>query len=646
MNNRLFEDNLKALKGYLPKDLVKAFRRSKPARTHLTGRLEDGTLNLSVNGVPLYRPDALTAAAVSVDRYCANPAQLWLPRTRWDGETLPDYSHNRLPREVLSHLQGMELSAEPRGGGAYMICIGLGLGIHLPQLIDRLGFRNLLLVESDSELIYWSMHILPWARIIGILKDRGGDLTIGPAGEPGQTAGALIGSLRGRDVALVDGSYVFQHLETPATNALASAIAETFPILHGTVGFFEDECLMLTHALGNAAALPHRQLTPRFRGHSTLPPAFVVGSGPSLDASMAAIRQHAGDAVIFGAGTGTSALLANGITPQFHCEIENDPNYAAILTEEAERHDYSGISLIAPYIVDPRLPPLFQDVVFYFRELLIPSRLMGKPTDILEHSTPSVSNLACRAAAALGFRDIYLFGVDLGARVSGRQHAADSLYSRNEDWMSLSPLNQPVAGNFGGAAQTNKQFLAARTIFQEFFAQWTKGRAFNCSDGIAIQGAAPLRPEALSLAGVGASPDVVRKGLVEALPAVAAGSLSTGRGLAKYLSGVRHQFKTIGQLIADAKSRPDAEEPVSALHDMLRPLLLGGHLDPAHTVEASVRTTFTGTVIAALQFGRFFEMRMDKDQMAVFFPVFADTMVSELHRLETQFEALFADSGQ
>lgn len=643
MNDRLFKENLQALKGYLPKDLVKAFKHGAPSRVRLTGKIEDGSLNAEAGGQALYQPDAMTFAALQVEQFCNEPNRLMLPLTRWDYENPKDFSHVRLPRQLLSQMQGIEISRHMSGDGAYMICIGLGLGIHIPQLIDKLGFRHLLIVESDPELIYWSMHILPWVRMISTLKQRGGDLTIGAAGDPAQTAGQLIGSLRGSDFALVDGSYLFQHYQTPAADALASAIHEALPILHGTVGFFEDECLMLKHALLNTERVSHRQLLPKNKCAPAPMPAFVVGSGPSLDQSLDQISRNQGNAVIFGAGTGTSALLKNGIKPQFHCEIENDPNYATILSQDATINDYRGITFIAPYIVDPKLPPIFDEVVFYFRELLIPTRLMARPVDVLPFSTPSVSNLACRAAAAMGFSEIYLFGVDLGSRQASRQHAADSLYSRNEDWMALSPLIQPVEANFGGLAYTNKQFLAARATFQQFLAGTDTGRVLNCSDGIQILGTEPLRSEEISLSTPDTTPAQCARSLLDPLPRKAAVGEIQGKEFTKYFSETTQRFEKIRTILCEAKGiAPLPEDPVTVLHDRLKPFIVGGHLDPAHTVDASVRTTFTGTIIAALQFGRFFEARMSVDQKFDFFTKFVDALDAELTELQHQFQTLFA----
>ena len=41
-------------------------------------------------------------------------------------------------------------------------------------------------------------------------------------------------------------------------------------------------------------------------------PAFIVGSGPSLDQSIAAIKRLQGQAIVFSCGTGLLPLLRNG----------------------------------------------------------------------------------------------------------------------------------------------------------------------------------------------------------------------------------------------------------------------------------------------------------------------------------------------
>ncbi|MDJ0686335.1 MAG: DUF115 domain-containing protein [Alphaproteobacteria bacterium] len=650
-NDRLFTTNLEALAPYLPDHLVAAFQKSTPARVLLTGSRETGDLNALVNDAPLFTPDAETAAVAEVEAYGENPGRIILPLTAWEPFQEKEYSHTRFPRAMLHRmrddptLHGLTIETPATGDGAYMIVIGLGLGLHIPPLIERFGFRNLLIVESDPELIYWSMHLVDWVKALSEIRRRGGEFVIGAMSEPSATAAQLVSSLRGKDFALVDRSLLYQHDDSAASNALVAAIRETAPILHGTVGFFEDEILMQKHALANSKLRTHRFLTPDAPGRDDLPPAIVVGSGPSLDAHIERIKALSDRAVIFGAGSGSGALILSGLHPHVHCALENTPEYTDVLAKHERRDAYADIPLVAPYIVEPRAADIFQSVTFYHRELLVPTRLMARPVQVLDHTTPNVSNLACRAAIALGFRSIYLFGVDLGSRVADRRHASESMYNTREDWMALSPLNLSVAANLGGQALTNKSFLAARASFEQLCRKRQDVAVLNCSDGIAIPGATPFDPSNLEPSRPVRAPKEIVRDLLDDLPLREAGQALPDRTATAYRDAVIAQFAAIRSELAKPDERTALNAPtggpISALHDRLRPLVLGGHLDPVHSLDAAVRTTFTGTILAALQFGRFFEMRMNQDQAEPFMRHFRETLTDELTRLEDDFRALF-----
>ena len=206
-------------------------------------------------------------------------------------------------------------------------------------------------------------------------------------------------------------------------------------------------------------------------------------------------------------------------------------------------------------------------------------------------------------------------------------------------------MNLPVEANFGGAAWTNKEFLGARAALQQFLAANPELEVWNCSDGAAIHGATPLDPAAANPPALETNPADILQDRIAKLPLHQTGRSEPARAAGAYKSAVIAQFAAIRAEL----DRPDdmtapgphVGAPISALHDRLRPLVLGGHLDPAHTLEAAVRTTFTGTVLAALQFGRFFEMRMAPDQVAPFMRHFREALSNELTRLEDDFRALF-----
>ena len=53
-------------------------------------------------------------------------------------------------------------------------------------------------------------------------------------------------------------------------------------------------------------------------------PVFIVGNGPSLDYLIEVLREEKERVVIVSCGTALQALYQNGITPDYHAEIETN----------------------------------------------------------------------------------------------------------------------------------------------------------------------------------------------------------------------------------------------------------------------------------------------------------------------------------
>ena len=632
----LFNDNLRALSAVLPKPVVKVLKKYKPRNAQITGKLEDGSLNLSIGGRSQYSPDALTAAANAVNAYCEAPSRLSYPILNPNAPGAQETAHGRFAARLIDTIGDPALQKDPAPGGAYLVSFGLGLGIHLPMLVDRLDIRNLLVVAESPDAIWCSMQIVPWARILSDLRARGGDLQIGLMENPNVNAVQIINTLRGRHFALVDGSYFFTDPSLPQMQQLEKMVRDNLSILYGTVGFFEDEILMLKNACRNRSLYRHHYLAPTGKTERDLPPAIAVGSGPSLDHNIEQLKRIRDHVVIFGSGTGTSALLQNGITPDFHCEIENHPEYAQQVDVEIRsgEQDFSGIAFLAPFIVDPRLAANFSDILFYHRELLVPTRLWAGKREVLWHTTPTVANLACTAAATMGFREIYLVGVDLGSRHRDKGHAAGGFYDRHEDWVRTYPFTIPVPGNFGGTVYTNSQFQQAKSGFETFIASQPKATVYNASDGIAIAGIAPRKLDDFTPGGKAYAPGEIRNRLLSRLAEKEAGDRVGTDGIDAYRETVLGLFDRFRTIIDESM-----DGDVAALHDKLLPDLIAVHLDAAHTLEVAARQTFTGSVFSMIQTGIFFEKRLPPDALGAFRAAYFTLLKKTFAEMQDTFSA-------
>jgi hypothetical protein len=98
---------------------------------------------------------------------------------------------------------------------------------------------------------------------------------------------------------------------------------------------------------------------------------------------------------------------------------------------------------------------------------------------------------------------VYLFGVDLGYKDPERHHSKDTAYF-NELKEKVNHkkfnTNRRVDGNFGDKVYVNHVFDWARTSMEYALRRRESDSVcYNCSDGVKIEGAEPLRIEDINL---------------------------------------------------------------------------------------------------------------------------------------------------
>jgi hypothetical protein len=143
---------------------------------------------------------------------------------------------------------------------------------------------------------------------------------------------------------------------------------------------------------------------------------------------------------------------------------------------------------------------LFENAVFYFRAGLAshPMFNLGSDTSI-PWGMPTVANLGVSFAQQIGFRTIYLFGVDLGSRDPRKHHAKDAPYNAGEIEFTTT-IDRPVAGNFGGIVYSEYIYLWSRDIIQALIRDHVPRFVhYNCSDGVRIEGATPKLSRTITL---------------------------------------------------------------------------------------------------------------------------------------------------
>ena len=464
---------------------------------------EDGAvIDLDLGQNRLYGSDGRTLAAEQVAGYMEKPLRFFI--TDLSGANVASQTSFRLFQRLLGELESRgidvgKMEAKPQYEGCFLVVLGLGLGFHLQDLIDRTGAKVILIVEHHAEFLRHSLESLDWAGLITRNEARGCKISVVVPASAADAIRNISTHFTEEGSHFIDGAYVFVHYPSATLFDIRDRLVESVQILYSSRGYHEDELVMMTNSTANMALGNFRLLDNKLRPERS-EPAFIIGSGPSIDKSFERIKQMRERAVVFSCGTGLRGCLSNGIVPDFHCEIENGPQVYEVLSVVRSQFDFKGITLVAPFSVDPRVPTLFDEKFLFFRDAISGSRILTDHTNEIYLAVPTVSNCGLRTALSMGFGTFYLFGVDCGAKDPNRQHSKQSVYFHADLFKAepLTDMTYTFPGNFGGLVKSNWVLMFTRMMIAEACRIY-RPQVFNCSDGANIRNTTPKVVEAVKL---------------------------------------------------------------------------------------------------------------------------------------------------
>lgn len=611
---RLRQKNLRALRPYLrPKiqQLLASPHVEPPAFT-VVGDMADGTANILSGSGPLYSPDALTYARNQVTAYAQKPTRILFDRV--------DAGDNNAPLEeflVNLHSRTKELERQaPSSFGGYLVSVGCGLGFHLPMLLDRFNFRNLIIVESVFDLFEASLEILDWGAIVKTIEKRGGHITLIFNADPATASQLTVLAMRDKDHALVEGSYFFQHHAMQGCDVIAQQIGQSQGAILDYNGWLDDELQHLRNHIGNCSQGKWLTVGERNSVRKDCP-AYIVGSGPSLNSIIERLKVNQDKAVIFSCGSALRALLSAGIKPDFHVELENVSLVARMLAETAKEFDISDITLLASTTVDPAVPAHFAKTIFFLRDSNAIVRLLSESHHQLQHSARSVTNSAVALAHAFGFCEIVLCGADFGTVSAKEHHAKGALYheakgNKREEMGGGSAgraFRHKVRGNLRESVYTNDTFVFMRNglahLAEILTLAFPDFKIYNASDGAFIDHATPIQPNALPFGETSEAKAAIiaaiHAGFIEeeGNRTLTAATNRLATGFAGWLK------KATTSLERQKHLHDDAQAANGSIRDLLlsfAPLLVDewDQNDAKDPCEYAVRNVVTGTIMRAL----------------------------------------------
>lgn len=534
-----FEANMEAFKKYMP-SIYEQFKDYKP-----TEALE---FICTSNGIPnlffperneffykVYDPVELCNRQVDV---CLEKSQFRQLFYAIDNEQLGQIHHRYLNAMVRYQHQYLAEEGNPLLTNSCPICImlGCGLGYQLGHLYERIDVANMVLIEPHTDLFFASLHAFDWANLLQFLAEnrRGIYLMIGQSVDQVFEDLNSFYARHGRMLAGFMWSMI--HYRSEEINAIADRIVEDYDRSYATMGFFDDHAFAVSHGMTHIKNGVHF-----VRRNRPLPekwaktPCCVVANGPSLAKDLPFLRRIQDKVIIIACGTAVETLYNAGIKPTFYAATERLKVVAEHLSIIPDKDFLKDLILIAGDVIHPDVIPYFDhhaifgkaDENFYW---MLGSRLYDEALKIQDISlmNPLVGNMGLTGSTRLGFKEIYLFGVDNGTKQEdGNTHPEESwLYNKNYQKSDKSEagikkrLPMTGEGNFGGTVATNYLYSLSckymTTIIRAFSKEGIK--YYNCSDGLRIKEAIPLHSEKLEW--WSNLPDFDRKEFVEFMDTV------------------------------------------------------------------------------------------------------------------------------
>ncbi len=469
--------------------------------------VSDGKVDADMGGGPIYGGDAYTICLRQVEAFEEKPVRMFPDLIRTKEGLNEDIIAHRFTRDLLERT-GEKIEALPLNRTRHiplLLMVGLGFGFHLEMLLDRFEVQNLILLDVPA-FFRLSLYTLDWERVINYFSKPGRSLNLIVHDKlilEQDLDGAfsdLLKVIQQINPGLFYWGYYFEHLQyNPPMRIMdwfnrSPAFQEVFH------GYFDDELWSLRWTLEKFEKKIPLYYPKKKVSEDAV--AFVLGAGPSLDYAIEKIKEYRDRAVIFSCGSTISALKKAGIVPDFHVEIERT-KYTYDTLVEVGRDFLKQTRLIANNPLWTECFKLFKKG-YMFLKLNDTGALLLEPTGspIIWHTGPTVTAAGVALAAEFGFKEIYLFGVDLGSKDPSRHHSSLSNYYDPESMLSKARVEFeiPMSGNFGGEVYTNSWFAITKYAIEQTIKK--KGvKVYNTSDGVKIEGAVPLPIEFFKLEG-------------------------------------------------------------------------------------------------------------------------------------------------
>ena len=433
----------------------------------------------------------------------------------YEGDKLRHYMHNTFIRQadMLLRENAESLGELPEDVKALMV-FGLGSGYMLEALFQSHNIEHLIICEPNPDFFYASLHAIDWTPIFERAKQGENKLYINIGEASSQLFKDLMSQFLVIGPHILNETFIMQSYHNPMLHQVLCEVRQQLQVIFAMGENFDHVAYGIAHTVNVM-----RQKTPalRFQPSQYLSqvnkqtPIFLVGNGPSLDQSIEIIKAYKGESIIVSCGTALQALYKNGITPDFHGEVEQNRANFDWASRINDRAYLKKITLLSINGIHPDTCKLYKNVLIAFKSgesstHCLLAMLPKNSFHCLDYAYPTVTNMALSFFLSMGFEQLYLIGVDLGFADQSKHHSSASGYYEDGkqiyDYQRAHHADLRVKGNRQDWVFTKTEFNISRMIVEQLLLD-TKTKTgqgaecFNLSNGVFIEGTIPLDPDAV-----------------------------------------------------------------------------------------------------------------------------------------------------
>ncbi|GAC34378.1 6-hydroxymethylpterin diphosphokinase MptE-like protein [Paraglaciecola polaris] len=503
-----FKKNLEALKQHFP-DIYLEYKDYQP-KTWLPIKSAANEVNI------LKTKDLSTWYGASPKQDCIQNFDNFNEQPNIDGlklgynqTKLAHYIHYQFvndTQKLLKEAEAREDLSELPETISSIIMLGLGVGYQLEKLLNEHSVEKLFICEPNPDFFYASLFAIDWQAIFEKAQATDATIYLNVGGDGTDFFKGLIEQFHVIGSYILNSTYIYQGYHNAFLNPAIAELRDQLQIVIAISENFDYTYYAIEHTKeGFRRNIPVliKKPSSKLSYADKEVPVFIVGNGPSLDMSIEAIKEYRNQAIVISCGTALQALHRNGITPDFHAEVEKNRctyDWAVLIGDLAF---LKKITLISTNGIHPDTCELYKDVLIAFKEgessTVSTLKVLGKQHfELLQYSYPTVSNFVTNLFSVLGFNHIYLMGVDLGFADVNHHHSKSSGYYQDDgketfDYAKGNNTSLIVPGNFRPRVNTKHEFKLSCGLIEKVTQTKPKEQTFyNCSDGARIRGTTPL----------------------------------------------------------------------------------------------------------------------------------------------------------